>query len=283
MKKHDYTEATESAIDVTLLPKVMQVRDFGKRSRTKYTHLLDQDTTIGVGGFGGSEFLKKPGAALPPSGSKPPQFTNGCFLCGGAHLKKGRSIYIKNLFLILKFSKTVHKMKEAHPLQVRMQTVHLELDGGAKVVTIMTNRGESGETTTNTKLTTRTGLEVRDETVDDMVTEIGASRTTGVTEETMEIDTASEGITENEMIQGERRDILDLFRDLHLVATTVTAEDTTKTVGGIQETTLWTTIAEMANEYGQINDFYLLPSYVDRKSTRLNSSHSGESRMPSSA
>ena len=28
---------------------------------------------------------------------------------------------------------------------------------------------------------------------------------------------------------------------------------------------------------------YLVPIFVDRKSTRLNSSHSGESRMPSSA
>ncbi|KAF8525228.1 microfibrillar-associated protein MFAP1, Zn finger, CCHC type protein [Hysterangium stoloniferum] len=75
LKRHDYTEATESTIDVTLLPKVMQVRDFGKRSRTKYTHLLDQDTTIPSGGFGGT-------------GSVKPTVGQGCFLCGGPHLKK---------------------------------------------------------------------------------------------------------------------------------------------------------------------------------------------------
>ena len=74
MKKHDYNEATESAIDVTLLPKVMQVRDFGKRSRTKYTHLLDQDTTVGNGGFGG---------ATPKPGAKPFEQGQGCFNCGG--------------------------------------------------------------------------------------------------------------------------------------------------------------------------------------------------------
>lgn len=67
-------------MDVTLLPKVMQVRDFGKRSRTKYTHLLDQDTTLGNGGFGGA------GPVKANAGSNAGQ---GCFLCGGPHLKKG--------------------------------------------------------------------------------------------------------------------------------------------------------------------------------------------------
>ena len=32
-----------------------------------------------------------------------------------------------------------------------------------------------------------------------------------------------------------------------------------------------------------LEDLYVRPEYRDRKSTRLNSSHSGESRMPSSA
>ncbi|KII86356.1 hypothetical protein PLICRDRAFT_177908 [Plicaturopsis crispa FD-325 SS-3] len=73
LKKHDYTEATESTLDVSLLPKVMQVRDFGKRSRTKYTHLVDQDTTVSTGGFGGV------------SGGKGGE---GCFTCGGPHMKK---------------------------------------------------------------------------------------------------------------------------------------------------------------------------------------------------
>lgn len=34
------TEANESTVDVSLLPAVMQV-NFGKRSRTKYMHLVD--------------------------------------------------------------------------------------------------------------------------------------------------------------------------------------------------------------------------------------------------
>jgi len=67
-------------MDVSMLPKVMQVKNFGKRSRTKYTHLLDQDTTVSTGGFGGSAPVKAGGTGLEGG---------GCFLCGGPHLKKG--------------------------------------------------------------------------------------------------------------------------------------------------------------------------------------------------
>ena len=80
LKKHDFTEATESTIDMTLLPKVMQVKNFGKRGRTKYTHILDQDTTVGNSGFGGAGPVKLGGTGTD---------AGGCFLCGGPHLKKG--------------------------------------------------------------------------------------------------------------------------------------------------------------------------------------------------
>ncbi|OCH88823.1 hypothetical protein OBBRIDRAFT_733666 [Obba rivulosa] len=79
LTRHDYTEATESTVDVTLLPKVMQVRNFGKRGRTKYTHLLDQDTTVGAGGFGGAGPVQAGGTGTAGG---------GCFICGGPHLKK---------------------------------------------------------------------------------------------------------------------------------------------------------------------------------------------------
>lgn len=78
MKKHDYTEATLSTVDVAMLPKVMQVKDFGKRSRTKYTHLLDQDTT------------RAEKAAAAGSNGAAGSNSAGCFLCGGPHLKKGK-------------------------------------------------------------------------------------------------------------------------------------------------------------------------------------------------
>ncbi|XP_072402995.1 microfibrillar-associated protein 1 [Diabrotica undecimpunctata] len=44
--KRDFTQATlEDHFDKTILPKVMQVKNFGRSGRTKYTHLVEQDTT----------------------------------------------------------------------------------------------------------------------------------------------------------------------------------------------------------------------------------------------
>lgn len=44
--RRDFSAATlEDHFDKTVLPKVMQVKNFGRSGRTKYTHLVDQDST----------------------------------------------------------------------------------------------------------------------------------------------------------------------------------------------------------------------------------------------
>lgn len=46
MYRRDFSQPTlEDHFDKTILPKVMQVKNFGRSGRTKYTHLVDQDTT----------------------------------------------------------------------------------------------------------------------------------------------------------------------------------------------------------------------------------------------
>ncbi|ORY48829.1 splicing factor, Prp19-binding domain-domain-containing protein [Leucosporidium creatinivorum] len=76
LKKHDYSAPTASTVrDMASLPKAMQVRNFGKASQSKYTHLAAEDTTKGDAGW-----AKKTGAAGGAAG--------GCFACGGPHLKR---------------------------------------------------------------------------------------------------------------------------------------------------------------------------------------------------
>lgn len=46
VRKRDIDGATlEDKFDKQLMPKVMQVKNFGRSGQTKYTHLADQDTS----------------------------------------------------------------------------------------------------------------------------------------------------------------------------------------------------------------------------------------------
>lgn len=78
LKKHDYTAPTEGTFTkMELLPAVMQVRDFGKMSRTKWTHLAKEDTTSFDAGWS----KKNPGRIEKSQ--------EGCFGCGErGHLKR---------------------------------------------------------------------------------------------------------------------------------------------------------------------------------------------------
>lgn len=75
----DYTAATESQVDMAALPKVLQVRDYGKASRTKYTHLTDQDTSSGGWGTAHQAFGRPADAQN--------QGQTGCWNCGGDHMR----------------------------------------------------------------------------------------------------------------------------------------------------------------------------------------------------
>lgn len=72
----NYLAAAESEVDKSALPEIMQVRDFGKRSRTKYKHLTAEDTSQGGWGTAHQSFGK-------PSDAN--QAQTGCWNCGGQH------------------------------------------------------------------------------------------------------------------------------------------------------------------------------------------------------
>ncbi len=47
VRNKEYSEPTlEDKIDKEKLPSILRVKNFGKKGRTKYTHLVDQDTTL---------------------------------------------------------------------------------------------------------------------------------------------------------------------------------------------------------------------------------------------
>ncbi|KAH8917220.1 micro-fibrillar-associated 1 [Atractiella rhizophila] len=81
MKKHDYSAPTEGTIkDATALPKVLQVRDFGKMSRTKWTHLVAEDTTDRQAGWAAEKGGRKGEGAY--YGIQSNQQQQGCYNCG---------------------------------------------------------------------------------------------------------------------------------------------------------------------------------------------------------
>ncbi|ELU41463.1 microfibrillar-associated protein MFAP1, Zn finger, CCHC type protein [Rhizoctonia solani AG-1 IA] len=135
LKRHDFTEATESTVDASLLPSVMQVKNFGKRGQTKYTHLLDQDTTAKQGEFGSAGVGKGP----RPAGQAGVQ--EGCFNCGGPHLKRGTARTHLHHLVPMRYSALEMHPPPKHGEQVDLPTLQT-------IVANLTEGGGTGMTTT---------------------------------------------------------------------------------------------------------------------------------------
>ena len=73
--KRDYSEKTTREVDVSKLPKMMQVRNYGAKGRSKWTHLANEDTSKGAMRLDVERSAAGGGEAR-------------CFACGGPHLKK---------------------------------------------------------------------------------------------------------------------------------------------------------------------------------------------------
>ena len=69
--KRDFSAPTlEDHFNKTILPKAMQVKNFGRSGRTKHTHLVDQDTTSFDSAWGqesaqNTKFVKQKAAGVP--------------------------------------------------------------------------------------------------------------------------------------------------------------------------------------------------------------------------
>jgi hypothetical protein len=87
VRARNYEDAAtlEDRFNKEALPKVMQVKNFGKKGGTKYTHLADQDTTLphggGTGGVAGFA-----GAASGGIGGGSRLFSSSAGLAGGQSL-----------------------------------------------------------------------------------------------------------------------------------------------------------------------------------------------------
>jgi microfibrillar-associated protein 1 len=75
LRKRDYSEAVEAdRVDRDTLPAVMQVKNFGKKGRSKWTHLTNEDTTSFDYGWGSKKnydekIVSKMAGSKPSSGN----------------------------------------------------------------------------------------------------------------------------------------------------------------------------------------------------------------------